>query len=137
MTTFIEITDARTDTVTYYINNIRVDSAVYTRRRTEHSNPVAQGHIRAENVIVLYEVYNTTAEQGDTMRYTNRTLAEIRDALETARGAATLENANLFPFDKEADQKMDELRKLVKLHHETWIVGMINRALFKLEREGK
>lgn len=67
------------------------------------------------------------------MRFTNRQLHYIREMLVTARDAATMESANLFPFDPHADEKMNELRKLLQLHHSSWITGPIDAALDELD----
>lgn len=59
-------------------------------------------------------------------------LIEIRIYLEQARQASTLETANIFPFERDSDEKMNVIRNRLSSHHNSWITTPIDKVLQKL-----
>ncbi len=54
-------------------------------------------------------------------------------ALKDARDAATLENASFGSFGDQTEH----VRELVRLHHSTWIIGPLDRAIRWAEGDTK
>jgi hypothetical protein len=61
-----------------------------------------------------------------------RVPAKILKLLKDARHSATLEEASFGNFG----DKTEEVRELVRLYHETWIIGPLERVIKWAESKG-
>ena len=61
----------------------------------------------------------------------SRVPAGILKAIKDARQAATLETASFGNFG----DRTEEVKELVRLHHKTWIISPLDRAIAWAERK--